>query len=104
MRHAAAARFVAWNGDLEAARRRGRWASSSALQKYTKCHVLVEKMSELSGAQTKQGNSFWRRPMQAVYDGIVAGPGAGTPLGKELLKTLTSCREKEVPVRMFGAS
>ena len=103
MRHAAAARFVALNGDLEAARRRGRWATTSALQRYTKCHVLVEKLAELSGAQTKQGASFWRRPVQAVHDAVVTGPGSGTPLDKRLLQALAHGSAKEAPVQMFGA-
>eukprot|EP00959_Pyramimonas_sp_CCMP1952_P375956 7874380-Pyramimonas_sp.AAC.1 len=104
MRHAATARFVALNGDLGAATRRGRWAATPALQRYTKGRVLVEKLSEPSGAQAKQGNSFWRRPRQAVHDALARGPGAGTPLGIDVIKALTSCREKELPVRVLGAS
>ena len=103
MRHAAAARFVALNGDLEAARRRGRWASTAGLQRYTKCHVLVEKLGELDAAQLKAGCAFWRRPCQATHDAIVRGPGAGTPLGKCLIEALAAAREREVPVPMYGS-
>ena len=50
-------------GDLEVARRRGRWAASSALQRYTKCHVLVEKSAEMG-----------------FYDALSARTVSGLPL------------------------
>ena len=104
MRHAAAARFVALGGDLEAARRRGRWATTSALQRYTKCHVLVEKLAELKASQCKSGAAFWRRPVQGTRDALERGPGAASPLGERLLRALSSGGVKEAPVQMFGAS
>ncbi|CAK0794858.1 unnamed protein product [Prorocentrum cordatum] len=78
--------------------RRGRrswFGCEERRQRYTKCHALVEKLSELDGMQIKQGCAFWRRPRQAVHDAVVRGPGAGTPLGRRIVGALASARGRE---------
>ena len=59
IRHSGAASFVAGGGCLEAARRKGRWQTAAALQRYTKTHVLVSQLAKMSAAQLREGEGFW---------------------------------------------
>eukprot|EP00959_Pyramimonas_sp_CCMP1952_P258649 5406752-Pyramimonas_sp.AAC.1 len=56
IRRAGAAQHVAGGGDLETARGRGRWATSSALQRCTKAHVLIQRRSLLRADQSRRAS------------------------------------------------
>ena len=88
IRHAGAAHYVANNGDLEYARRRGRWNTASALQRYTKTHVLIRRRSELQRQQLLDGESFWAHPGKAMAAAIRTSPAASSQFALRLVNTL----------------
>ena len=99
LRHAGAAAFVAAGGSLETARRKGRWQTTSALQRYTKVHVLIEQRSKLDEQQLEIGRAFWRRPGHHLIKAIRRSGVAETPLARAMLRELEAIRD--VPVELL---
>ena len=92
IRHAGAAHYVANGGDLEVARRRGRWATSGALQRYTKTHVLVRRLATLSDEQVLAGQKFWERPAATMARALRKSPAGGTTIVERLVRRLGGLR------------
>ena len=66
LRHSGAAEFVSRGGSLEMARRRGRWAALSSVQRYTKVHHLTKSRGMLSDERRARGKAFWRAPEKTL--------------------------------------
>ena len=98
LRHAGASAFIAAGGCLEAARRRGRWQTTSALQRYTKVHVLVEQQSRMTADQLQKGAAFWERPAEVLRAAILASPVADCALARALLEELRAAYGTQVPL------
>jgi len=88
IRHTGAACYVAAGGCLETARRKGRWQTTSALQRYTKTHVLVNALSQLSAEQIRRGLDFWANPAELIAEAIGGSPRASSELAKSLIAEL----------------
>eukprot|EP00959_Pyramimonas_sp_CCMP1952_P217447 4547495-Pyramimonas_sp.AAC.1 len=80
IRHAGAAHYVANNGDLEYARRRGRWDTALALQRYAKTRVLIRRRAELQQQQLLDGEPCWASPGKATAAATRSSPAAKSPL------------------------
>ena len=70
LRRAGAAAYIVAGGSLEAARQKGRWQTTSALQRYTKLHVLIVQRSGLTSEQLERGRAFLQRSAQKVVVGF----------------------------------
>ena len=66
LRHSGAAEFVSRGGPLDMARRRGRWAALTPVQRYTKVHYLAKSRSMLSDERRARGEAFWRAPEKVL--------------------------------------
>ena len=87
---------MANGGDLEIARRRGRWATSGALQRYTKTHVLVQRLAELSENQVLVGQKFWERPGASIAKALQRSPASETKIVERIVQTLGCLRGDSV--------
>ena len=96
LRHAGASAYIAGGGCLESARRKGRWQTTAALQRYTKVHVLVGQRSRMAAEQLDRGAAFWKRPAEALQEAILASPAADSDLGRALLHELCDAYDSEV--------
>ena len=96
LRHAGAASYIASGGSLEAARRKGRWQTTSALQRYTKVHVLIEQRSRLTPEQLERGRAFWRRPAQKIVEAICRSDVVLAPLAQDMVAELEAAHNDEV--------
>ena len=96
LRHAGAAAYIASGGSLEAARRKGRWQTTSALQRYTKVHVLIEQRSRLTPEQLERGRAFWRRPAQKIVEAICRSDVVLAPLAQDMVAELEAAKNDEV--------
>ena len=96
IRHAGAAHYVANGGDLEVARRRGRWATSGALQRYTKTHVLVQRLAALSENQVLAGQKFWERPGASMAKALRRSPASGMKIVERIVQRLGCLRGDSV--------
>ena len=96
-----AATFVAGGGCLEAARRKGRWQTTSALARYTKTHMLISQLAKMTDEQVRAGVGFWAAPAEALMMFIVESPAAQTPLAKQLLEELERVKGEPVEIPSF---
>ena len=96
LRHAGAAAYIASGGSLEAARRKGRWQTTSALQRYTEVHVLIEQRSRLTPEQLERGRAFWRRPAQKIAEAIYRSDAVLAPLAQDMVAELEAAHNDEV--------
>ena len=98
LRHAGAAHFVAGGGGLEVARRRGRWNTSSALQRYTKSFILIARRSIMSDTNLLDGEEFWRAPGVAMAEALEKSKVARRPLTTRLTCTLRGLQGDSLPL------
>ena len=96
IRHAGAAQYVANGGDLEIARRRGRWTTSSALQRYTKTHVLIRRRALLQQDQVLRGERFWQAPGLAIATALEKSKAAHRPLTVRLVRALSELQNDAI--------
>ena len=101
IRHTGAAMFVAAGGDLEAARRRGRWQTTTALQRYTKTHVLVNALSRMSSEQIREGVSFWESPAAVIVAAIRASPCGSSGLAAAIIDELSAIDDASIEMASF---
>ena len=94
---------MANGGDLEVARRRGRWATSGALQRYTKTHVLVQRLATLSDEQVLAGQKFWERPGASMAKALRKSPSSGTMIVEKLVQKLGCLRGDAVDLGAAAA-
>ena len=76
------------SGCLEILRRMGRWQTTSALQRYTKTHMLISQLARMTDEQVQAGVDFWAAPAEALMAFIRESPAVGTPLARQLLEEL----------------
>ena len=76
--------------DLELVRRRGRWASATSVQRYTKDFRLVEHLSRIPNDVRSKGDNFLKSPRATWAATIQASPSGGTDIGIALVRGLTS--------------
>ena len=101
IRHAGAASFVAGGGCLEAARRKGRWQTTTALARYTKTHMLVSQLARMTDTQVRAGVGFWTAPAEALMAYIRESPAVETALARQLLEELQKATGHEVELPSF---
>ena len=101
IRHTGAATFVAAGGDLEAARRRGRWQTTTALQRYAKTHVLANALSRMSSEQIRGGVSFWAAPAASIIAAARASPRGSSGFAAELIHELRAVGDSSIEVATF---
>ena len=104
IRHTGAAHYVANGGDLETARRRGRWTTASALQRYTKTHVLVQRRAMMKEKDIHLGEKFWQAPGAAMAAALEKSKAARRPLAARLIVELEALSGDAVPLGVAGVT
>ena len=74
LRHSGASDYVESGFTLEATRRRGRWRSAAAVQRYTKLHDLVRHRAQAGPDVAKRGKEFWEDPVGCLLDALEEAP------------------------------
>ena len=98
IRHSGASDYVECGFTLEATRRRGRWRSAAAVQRYTKVHDLVRHRARAGEDVAKRGKGFWDDPIRSLLDAIESAPRACDQALKSAM-VLQLQREIEIGLR-----
>eukprot|EP00959_Pyramimonas_sp_CCMP1952_P441198 9236568-Pyramimonas_sp.AAC.1 len=71
------------------ARKRGRWTMSSALQRYTKTQVLIQRRPLLQADQIDEGERSWHAPGMVMSKAPGKSRAADKPLTVSLIAALS---------------
>ena len=81
--------------ELEAARRKGRWASLSSVQRYTKAFWLVERRAALRRDLLRHGAHFWQRPRAHIIAALTSSRASSSHNAQQLAQSLARSADEK---------